>query len=177
MAQEAEFAGSMIDHQVIPRYCSHLICENRMRIRVEQFSGPWVVRHGVQDGDNFSIGGSHDVHSPPVEIVIGVLPCPTHRGEGLGVHAHDVQSEPLGAFRAMMLDRMVSGLDQDRPIYRQAECGLLGVVASWEVGLELNIFGLVFGIDPLDPAIKLPMIGRIGPSLAGAPRQIDLKGK
>ena len=55
--------------------------------------------------------------------------------------------------------------------------GLLGVVASWEVGLEFNIFGLVFGIDPLDPAIKLPMIGRIGPSLAGAPRQIDLKGK
>ena len=54
---------------------------------------------------------------------------------------------------------------------------LLGVVASWEVGLEFNIFGLVFGIDPLDPAIKLPMIGRIGPSLAGAPRQIDLKGK
>ena len=50
-------------------------------------------------------------------------------------------------------------------------------LAGWEVGLEFNIFGLVFGIDPLDPAIKLPMIGRIGPSLAGAPRQIDLKGK
>lgn len=40
--------------------------------------------------------------------------------------------------------------------------GLLGVTAALEEGLELNILGLSFGIDPKDPALKLPMVGRIG---------------
>ena len=53
--------------------------------------------------------------------------------------------------------------------------GLLGILASWEVGLEINILGLVFGIDPIDPAIKLPFIGRIGPAHASIPRSVDGK--
>ena len=53
--------------------------------------------------------------------------------------------------------------------------GLLGVLASWEVGIEINILGLVFGVDPIDPAIKFPFIGRIGPALAGSPRSVDVK--
>ena len=40
--------------------------------------------------------------------------------------------------------------------------GLLGVTAALEEGFELNILGLSFGIDPKDPALKLPMVGRIG---------------
>ena len=40
--------------------------------------------------------------------------------------------------------------------------GALGILAAKTEGLEVNIFGLVFGIDPLRPAIKLPGIGRIG---------------
>ena len=40
--------------------------------------------------------------------------------------------------------------------------GLLGVTAALEEGLELNILGLSFGIDPKDPALKLPVVGRIG---------------
>jgi hypothetical protein len=40
--------------------------------------------------------------------------------------------------------------------------GLLGVTAALEEGLELNILGLSFGIDPKDPALKLPFVGRIG---------------
>ena len=45
--------------------------------------------------------------------------------------------------------------------------GVVGVLAGVEEGIELNILGLVFGIDPLGPAIKLPGIGRIG---FGGPR-------
>ena len=45
--------------------------------------------------------------------------------------------------------------------------GLVGVLAGVEEGIELNVLGLVFGIDPLGPAIKLPGIGRIG---FGGPR-------
>lgn len=40
--------------------------------------------------------------------------------------------------------------------------GLLGVTLAVEEGLELNLLGLVFGVDPLDLAIKLPGVGRIG---------------
>lgn len=41
--------------------------------------------------------------------------------------------------------------------------GVLGVLAAKEEGLEINLLGLTFGIDPLDLAIKLPGIGRLGP--------------
>lgn len=40
--------------------------------------------------------------------------------------------------------------------------GLLGIMAGVEEGLEISVLGLAFGVDPLDLAIKLPGIGRIG---------------
>jgi hypothetical protein len=40
--------------------------------------------------------------------------------------------------------------------------GLLGVTASSVEGLELNVLGLTFGVNPFNPAIKLPFVGRIG---------------
>jgi len=49
--------------------------------------------------------------------------------------------------------------------------GLAGITASGVEGLEINLFGLTFGINPFDPALKLPLVGRIGPSrtpVAGA---------
>lgn len=45
--------------------------------------------------------------------------------------------------------------------------GLLAVTASGVEGIELNILGLTFGIDPFDPAIKLPLVGRLGASKSG----------
>lgn len=42
--------------------------------------------------------------------------------------------------------------------------GLLGLTAAMEEGVELNVAGMVFGIDPLGFGLKLPGIGRIGPS-------------
>ena len=40
--------------------------------------------------------------------------------------------------------------------------GLAGVLVGVEEGIEINVLGLVFGLDPLDPAIKLPGVGRVG---------------
>ncbi len=40
--------------------------------------------------------------------------------------------------------------------------GALGILVSAEEGLEFNILGLSFGIDPGDLAIRLPGIGKIG---------------
>jgi hypothetical protein len=40
--------------------------------------------------------------------------------------------------------------------------GLLGATAGRVEGFEVNVLGLSFGFDPFSPAIKLPMIGRLG---------------
>lgn len=40
--------------------------------------------------------------------------------------------------------------------------GALGVTVSTVEGLELNLLGLTFGLDPWPPAIKLPLVGRLG---------------
>jgi hypothetical protein len=46
--------------------------------------------------------------------------------------------------------------------------GLAGVTASGVEGLEVNLLGLTFGVNPFDPALKLPLVGRIGPARAAA---------
>lgn len=40
--------------------------------------------------------------------------------------------------------------------------GLLGVMAAWDEGVELNVLGLTFGVDARRPALKLPLVGRLG---------------
>src|SRR5258706_14365636 len=40
--------------------------------------------------------------------------------------------------------------------------GLFALTASGVEGLEVNLLRLTFGIDPVSPALKLPLIGRIG---------------
>lgn len=40
--------------------------------------------------------------------------------------------------------------------------GLLGVMAAWEEGVEINVLGLIFGLDLKRPALKLPAVGRVG---------------
>ncbi|GAB4391233.1 MAG: hypothetical protein Tsb0032_02300 [Kiloniellaceae bacterium] len=47
--------------------------------------------------------------------------------------------------------------------YQVSLFGLLGVLLAVEEGLEVNILGLTFGVDPLDLSLKLPGLGRIGP--------------
>ncbi len=44
--------------------------------------------------------------------------------------------------------------------------GLLGLMMSRVEGLEVNVLGLTFGVDPFAPALKLPLVGRLGASRA-----------
>jgi len=37
-----------------------------------------------------------------------------------------------------------------------------GIGAGWDEGLEVNVLGLVFGLDVTSPGLKLPGIGRVG---------------
>ena len=46
--------------------------------------------------------------------------------------------------------------------YQVSLFGLLGLMAARDEGLEVNVLGLTFGIDPMHLAIKLPMAGRVG---------------
>jgi hypothetical protein len=46
--------------------------------------------------------------------------------------------------------------------YQMSLLGLFGLSLGRDEGLELNLLGLTLGIDPLDVAIKLPAVGRIG---------------
>lgn len=48
--------------------------------------------------------------------------------------------------------------------YQFSMFGLLGVMAGVEEGVEINLLGLTFGIDPKDLAVKLPVAGRLGGS-------------
>lgn len=40
--------------------------------------------------------------------------------------------------------------------------GLFGITLALEEGIEFNLLGMHFGIDPLGPALKLPGIGYVG---------------
>jgi Protein of unknown function (DUF3750) len=40
--------------------------------------------------------------------------------------------------------------------------GLLGVLAGVEEGVELNVLSLTFGVDVKRPALKMPVVGRVG---------------
>ena len=40
--------------------------------------------------------------------------------------------------------------------------GLLGLTLGMREGVELNLLGLVIGLDFVRPALKLPGVGRIG---------------
>jgi len=48
--------------------------------------------------------------------------------------------------------------------------GLAGLTASGVEGLEINLLGLTFGVNPFDPALKLPLVGRVGPARATSAR-------
>jgi hypothetical protein len=58
-----------------------------------------------------------------------------------------------------VVDRAPSGTGWQFSLF-----GLLGVLVGVEEGIEVNVLGLVLGVDPLDFALKLPVIGRIAPS-------------
>jgi len=51
--------------------------------------------------------------------------------------------------------------------------GMVGVAAGLEEGLEVNLLGLNFGVDPKSLSLKLPIVGRIGPARNSTPVRID----
>jgi hypothetical protein len=54
--------------------------------------------------------------------------------------------------------------------------GLAGLTASAVEGFEVNVLGLTFGINPFDPSLKLPLLGRVGPARALASKADEAAG-
>ena len=50
--------------------------------------------------------------------------------------------------------------------------GVVGVAVGLEEGVEVNLLGLNFGVDPKSLSIKLPVVGRLGPAEDNTPVQI-----
>ena len=53
--------------------------------------------------------------------------------------------------------------------------GLAGVSAGLEEGVEVNLLGLNFGVDPKSLSLKLPIVGRVGPRRDPTP--VHIAGK
>ena len=68
---------------------------------------------------------------------------------------------PANAIGKDWQDRLVEKSESGSG-YRFSVYGLLGVTIGIAEGIEVNLLGLNFGIDFRRPALKLPMIGRIG---------------
>ena len=75
----------------------------------------------------------------------------------------EVDLPPTAIGKDFLGDRIVSTAPSGSGV-QLSLFGLLGVTASAVEGLEINLLGLTFGVDPFGPAIKLPLIGRIGAS-------------
>ena len=55
--------------------------------------------------------------------------------------------------------------------------GVVGVAAGVEEGLEVNVLGLNFGLDPKSLSIKLPLVGRVGPARDNTPVRMEGAGE
>jgi hypothetical protein len=59
-------------------------------------------------------------------------------------------------------DGFYAGLTDSRTGVELSLLGIIGLKAGWVEGVELNMFGLVVGLDLRHPAVKLPGFGRLG---------------
>jgi len=51
--------------------------------------------------------------------------------------------------------------------------GMVGVAAGLEEGVEVNLLGFNFGLDPKSLSLKLPIVGRLGPDRDHTPTRIE----
>jgi hypothetical protein len=73
----------------------------------------------------------------------------------------DAVLPPNAVGRDYLADGGFYHLDPDGDVTITAY-GLLGVSAGWKSGLEVNLLGLVAGLDVRHPAVKIPAFGRVG---------------
>ena len=71
-------------------------------------------------------------------------------------------SLPPNAVGRDFRDRLYAGLTDSRTGIELNLNGLADVKLGWVEGIELNLLGLVAGLDLRHPGLKLPGFGRVG---------------
>ncbi len=102
---------------------------------------PYPRRYRAWPGPNSNTFISHIIRRVP-ELQVELPPTA-------------VGKDWLGGWR--VFGRTESGTGLQLSLY-----GLLGISVGAAEGVEVNVLGLVFGVDFLRPALKLPLIGRLG---------------
>jgi hypothetical protein len=75
----------------------------------------------------------------------------------------EVHLPPTAIGKDYLRDQLVATAPSGRG-FQLSVYGLLGILASGIEGIEVNLLGLSFGVDLFAPALKLPLVGRIGTS-------------
>lgn len=73
-----------------------------------------------------------------------------------------VELPPHAIGRDYLVGQSLVGLSESGSGLQFSVFGLLGLTLGLHDGIEFNVLGLSFGLDFTRPALKLPMIGRIG---------------
>jgi hypothetical protein len=69
---------------------------------------------------------------------------------------------PTAIGKDWRVDSQFAGLAPSRTGVQLSLGGFFGITFAWVEGLEINVLGLVAGLDIRRPALKLPGFGRIG---------------
>jgi hypothetical protein len=111
------------------------------RIEAAVASYPWTGTYRVWPGPNSNTFIAHVLRAAP-ELRVDLPPTA-------------IGKDYLGA---LPLAKLPSGTGAQVNVL-----GIAGIAIGLEEGIEVNLLGLTFGIDPRNLAVKLPIIGSIGP--------------
>lgn len=73
-----------------------------------------------------------------------------------------VELPPNAIGKDWISDAQIAAWSETKTGFQLSLFGALGLTVGLAEGLELNLLGLSFGFDLYRPALKLPMIGRVG---------------
>ncbi|MES3036446.1 MAG: DUF3750 domain-containing protein [Bdellovibrionota bacterium] len=104
-------------------------------------SYPYPEQYRLYPGPNSNTFISHIIRNTP--------------GMRVELPPHAIGKDWLGATKFADLTESKTGL-------RVSFWGVLGIAVGLSEGIEINIFGMTFGIDFASPALKLPFVGRLG---------------
>ena len=73
-----------------------------------------------------------------------------------------VDFPPTAIGKDYIANGAIAGTTPSGTGFQLSALGAAGVMIALEEGIEVNLLGLTLGIDPIDLAIKLPGVGRLG---------------
>jgi len=121
---------------------------DRIEAAVDNY--PWKDTYHVWPGPNSNTFIAHVLRSAP-ELRVALPPTA-------------IGKDFLGA---LPVARLPSGTGAQLNVL-----GVAGIAIGLEEGVEVNLLGLTFGIDPRHLAVKLPLIGSLGPKCFAASARV-----